>query len=53
MQDYEPSKIDEVILVGGSTRIPKVQEIVGALSGKLLQGVIAACLVIGSAACRS
>jgi molecular chaperone DnaK len=25
---YDVSKIDEVILVGGSTRIPKVQEMV-------------------------
>ena len=31
---YEPSKIDEVILVGGSTRIPKVQEIVEKFFGK-------------------
>jgi molecular chaperone DnaK len=33
MQDagYTPSNIDEVILVGGSTRIPKVQEIVKQL----------------------
>jgi len=31
---YEPSKIDEVILVGGSTRIPKVQEIVEIFFGK-------------------
>ncbi len=30
----EPSKIDEVVLVGGSTRIPKVQEIVKGLFGK-------------------
>ena len=30
----DPSKIDEVVLVGGSTRIPKVQEIVKALFGK-------------------
>jgi molecular chaperone DnaK len=29
-----PSEIDEVILVGGSTRIPKVQEIVRELFGK-------------------
>ena len=28
------SKIDEVILVGGSTRIPKVQEIVEKFFGK-------------------
>src|SRR5579859_377458 len=30
----DPSKIDEVVLVGGSTRIPKVQEIVKQLFGK-------------------
>jgi molecular chaperone DnaK len=30
-----PSKIDEVVLVGGSTRIPKVQELV---QGDLRQG---------------
>ncbi|MEW6434646.1 MAG: molecular chaperone DnaK [Myxococcota bacterium] len=30
----EPSKIDEVVLVGGSTRIPKVQEAVKKLFGK-------------------
>jgi molecular chaperone DnaK len=30
----DPSKIDEVVLVGGSTRIPKVQEIVRNLFGK-------------------
>jgi molecular chaperone DnaK len=30
----EPSKIDEVVLVGGSTRIPKVQEIVKNLFGR-------------------
>jgi molecular chaperone DnaK len=29
-----PSKIDEVVLVGGSTRIPRVQEIVRQLFGK-------------------
>src|SRR5271166_2502671 len=29
-----PSQIDEVVLVGGSTRIPKVQEIVRTLFGK-------------------
>ena len=29
-----PSEIDEVILVGGSTRIPKIQEIVKELFGK-------------------
>ncbi|QES88200.1 molecular chaperone DnaK [Rhizosphaericola mali] len=31
---YSPSEIDEVILVGGSTRIPKVQEIVEKFFGK-------------------
>ena len=30
----EPSNIDEVVLVGGSTRVPKVQEIVKELFGK-------------------
>ena len=30
----EPSKIDEVVLVGGSTRIPKVQAIVKELFGR-------------------
>src|SRR5436305_485416 len=30
----DPSKIDEVVLVGGSTRIPKVQAIVKELFGK-------------------
>ncbi len=30
----DPSKIDEVILVGGSTRIPKVQEIAKEIFGK-------------------
>ena len=30
----QPTKIDEVVLVGGSTRIPKVQEIVRNLFGK-------------------
>src|ERR1700684_2220561 len=30
----DPSKIDEVVLVGGSTRIPRVQEIVRNLFGK-------------------
>jgi molecular chaperone DnaK len=36
MQDagFSPSDIDEVILVGGSTRIPKVQAIVKELFGK-------------------
>lgn len=31
---YNPSQIDEVILVGGSTRIPKVQELVEKFFGK-------------------
>ncbi len=31
---YEPSDIDEVILVGGSTRIPKIQELVKDFFGK-------------------
>lgn len=30
----DPSSIDEVVLVGGSTRVPKVQEIVKQLFGK-------------------
>jgi molecular chaperone DnaK len=30
----EPSQIDEVILVGGATRMPKVQELVRAIFGK-------------------
>src|SRR3954470_17097350 len=30
----DPSKIDEMVLVGGSTRIPKVQQIVKELFGK-------------------
>ena len=30
----DPSKIDEVVLVGGSTRMPKVQQIVKELFGK-------------------
>ena len=30
----EPGKIDEVVLVGGSTRVPKVQQIVQELFGK-------------------
>jgi molecular chaperone DnaK len=30
----DPSKVDEVVLVGGSTRIPKVQQIVKSLFGK-------------------
>ena len=32
----DPSKVDEVILVGGSTRIPKIQEIVKDFFGKEL-----------------
>jgi molecular chaperone DnaK len=31
---YSPSQVDEVILVGGSTRIPKVQEIVEKFFGR-------------------
>ncbi|CAN5396156.1 molecular chaperone DnaK [soil metagenome] len=31
---YQPSQIDEVILVGGSTRIPKIQEVVEKFFGK-------------------
>ena len=34
MRGVDPSKIDEVVLVGGSTRIPRVQEIVKELFGK-------------------
>ena len=30
----KPGEIDEVILVGGSTRIPKIQEIVKEFFGK-------------------
>ena len=30
----QPSEVDEVLLVGGSTRIPKVQEVVKAFFGK-------------------
>jgi molecular chaperone DnaK len=30
----DPGKIDEVVLVGGSTRIPRVQAIVKELFGK-------------------
>jgi len=30
----QPSEIDEVVLVGGSTRIPKVQELVAKMFGK-------------------
>ena len=33
---YSPSDIDEIILVGGSTRIPAVQEVVKKLFGKEL-----------------
>jgi molecular chaperone DnaK len=32
--DVQPSDIDEVVLVGGSTRIPRVQQIVKELFGK-------------------
>ncbi len=28
MREFQPSQIDEVILVGGSTRVPKVQDLV-------------------------
>jgi len=31
---FDPSKIDEVVLVGGSTRIPKVQQIVKEIFGR-------------------
>ena len=31
----DPSKVDEIVLVGGSTRVPKVQEIVVELFGKV------------------
>ena len=31
---FNPSDIDEVVLVGGSTRIPRVQKIVGELFGR-------------------
>ena len=30
----KPSQIDEVVLVGGSTRVPKVREIVKSIFGK-------------------
>jgi len=32
--DVKPSQIDEVVLVGGSTRIPKVQQLVREIFGK-------------------
>ncbi|UCF37213.1 MAG: molecular chaperone DnaK [Acidobacteriota bacterium] len=32
--DIDPAKIDEVVLVGGSTRIPKVQQLVKEFFGK-------------------
>jgi len=32
--NLKPSEIDEVVLVGGSTRIPKVQELVKSIFGK-------------------
>ncbi|MGB7342771.1 MAG: Hsp70 family protein, partial [Pirellulaceae bacterium] len=32
--DFKPSDIDEVVLVGGSTRVPKVREIVKEVFGK-------------------
>lgn len=31
---YEPSRIDEVVLVGGSTRIPKIKENIQAFFNK-------------------
>ena len=31
----DPRKIDEIVLVGGSTRVPKVQEIVKGCSGRI------------------
>ncbi|OYP38859.1 molecular chaperone DnaK [Rhodopirellula sp. MGV] len=31
---YSPSEIDEVVLVGGSTRVPKVREVVKKIFGK-------------------
>ncbi len=31
---FSPSDIDEIVLVGGSTRVPKVQEVVKAIFGK-------------------
>ena len=31
---FQPSEIDEIVLVGGSTRIPKVQELVKEIFGK-------------------
>ena len=34
MPDVTPAQIDEVVLVGGSTRIPKVQQIVRDLSAR-------------------
>ena len=34
MQKLKPSDIDEVVLVGGSTRIPKVQQLVKEVFGK-------------------
>ena len=36
---YSTSEIDEVILVGGTTRIPAIQEAVKAFFGKELKGV--------------
>jgi molecular chaperone DnaK len=35
-----PSKIDEVVLVGGSTRIPAIQELVKKLTGKKLNQTV-------------
>ena len=34
MQDLDKSDINEVVLVGGSTRIPAIQELVESLTGK-------------------
>ena len=31
---FEPSRVDEIVMVGGSTRIPKVQELVRTYFGK-------------------
>jgi molecular chaperone DnaK len=32
--DFKPSDIDEIVLVGGSTRVPKVRELVKSIFGK-------------------
>ncbi len=34
MPGYRPNQIDEILLVGGSTRIPRVQQMVKELFGK-------------------